>query len=334
MRVASDPSHGAGHVSRSAALAAELAERAPVTVALDPGHATTDKFDRPGIDVVEAGREGAGPWLGAVLDGYGLPEEAIDDLARRAGFLAVMDDFLDPPAQADLAINAAIGLEGDALNGIPALLGAAYACLHRRFRSPSVRLIGDSVEHVVISLGMADPENVTGKVLGAFAALRADGFAPSLSVVMGPAAPHLAAVREQAAAMPGASVLVGVEDMAGLLGEADLVIGAGGVSLFERLALGVPSVTLTIAENQRVFVEGAVKRGATVDGGAFYAGASEPGSSSALARTIRALAEDPGRRAALRDAGRTLVDGRGAERVAARLAEMAQYTRPRKVGYE
>lgn len=312
VRVASDPRHGAGHVKRGAALAAALAVEAPVVMVFDgePGR-WSESLRIDGVELTAAGGEGDGPWRGAVLDGYDLPAGGVADLARRARPLVVFDDLLAPPPEADLVVNAAIGLEGNHFDGVPACLGPAYACLDASYQAPTVRPVA-AVERVVVTLGMADPDDATGLVLDAFALLRADGIAPLLTVVMGSAAPHLDAVRARVTASAGqAELRTDVTDMAELLAGADLVIGAGGVSLFERLALGVPSVTLLIAENQRRFVDGAVARGVTVSGRD-----ARRTDAVALSTTIRGVIGDRARRQRLRDAGRALVDGRGAWRVA------------------
>ena len=54
-------------------------------------------------------------------------------------------------------------------------------------------------------------------------------------------------------------------NLVGLLGDTDIVIGAGGVSMLERFAAGVPSISTTIVDNQSAFVSGGVRLGATVE---------------------------------------------------------------------
>lgn len=321
MRVASDPRHGAGHLSRSGVLARALARDAPVTVAVDSGTSgAAGRLEHPGIRIVEAGQEGDGPWRGCVLDGYGFAPATIEALASRARPLIVFDDLLAPPPQASLAINPAIGLAGDEIKGIPALLGPGFACVDPRFAAPPPRPIG-AVDHVVVTFGAADPGNITGLTLAAFAQLAANGVVPRLSVVLGAVAPHRDAVAAAVARSAQARLLVDPPDMAILLRDADLVVGAGGVSLFERLAAGVPSVTLVIADNQRFSVRGAVAAGATIDGGEAIAGGVDPAD---LARTIAGLIGDRPTRAALRESGRRLVDCLGAERVAGRISALAR----------
>ncbi|MCY1220449.1 pseudaminic acid biosynthesis-associated protein PseG [compost metagenome] len=69
---------------------------------------------------------------------------------------------------------------------------------------------------------------------------------------MGATAPHQLAVREIAASCPWpVEVLCGISDMAERMASADLAIGAGGGTSWERCCLGLPTVLLILAENQR-----------------------------------------------------------------------------------
>ena len=70
-------------------------------------------------------------------------------------------------------------------------------------------------------------------------------------VVMGVHAPWLSQVRAQAAQMGSVEVLVNVQNMAKLIAESDLAIGAAGISALERCCLGLPTLTMVLADNQR-----------------------------------------------------------------------------------
>ena len=68
---------------------------------------------------------------------------------------------------------------------------------------------------------------------------------------MGPHAPWLAQVQTQAAQMPSPTeVRVGVDNMAQLMAESDLAIGAAGSTSWERCCLGVPTIQVVLAQNQ------------------------------------------------------------------------------------
>jgi spore coat polysaccharide biosynthesis predicted glycosyltransferase SpsG len=83
-----------------------------------------------------------------------------------------------------------------------------------------------------------------------------------ITVVMGAQAPALERVRALAAALPWQTdVRVNVSDMAALMADADLAIGAGGMTSIERIAMALPSITVPIAYNQRQFASAIEKAG-------------------------------------------------------------------------
>jgi spore coat polysaccharide biosynthesis predicted glycosyltransferase SpsG len=113
-------------------------------------------------------------------------------------------------------------------------------------------------------MGGVDKDNATEQVLQALRScpLPAD---VRISVVMGATAPWLNEVREQAQGMPWPTrVLVDVNDMAQLIANSDLAIGAGGSTSWERCCLGVPTVMLVVANNQAKVAEGLERAGAIV----------------------------------------------------------------------
>ena len=99
-------------------------------------------------------------------------------------------------------------------------------------------------------MGGVDKDNATSQVLAALqnCSLPAD---LQVTVVLGPHAPWLARVQVQAAQMPWPTeVLVGVGNMAQLMTESDLAIGAAGSTSWERCCLGLPTIQVALAQNQ------------------------------------------------------------------------------------
>ena len=69
---------------------------------------------------------------------------------------------------------------------------------------------------------------------------------------MGSTAPWLIHVREVAAQMPWKTkVKVNVRKMARVMADCDLAIGAGGSTAWERACLGLPSLIVVLADNQK-----------------------------------------------------------------------------------
>lgn len=314
-RVETAPTAGAGHLSRCLNLAKALRAWRPVAVWPTDGlQGWAARIVAAGLDIVEGSSPGSGPWRGTILDGYRFDTEDIEDLAGIGSPLIAIDDFAAPPSAAHLVLNSAIGMGGDCLAGHPALLGPAFALLDERFAAPPPP-VTSRINHVVISFGSADADNVAGAMVDLVLGTKVGRHA-QVTVVVGQRAPNRAALESQAAraAVRGdhLSVAVNVEDMAAFYRVADLAIGAGGVGLLERMAAGLPSITVTIAANQRPGTRSAAAAGAVID-----AGPADQVDSAVLRRLVDDLAADAERRRRLATCGRALVDGKGSARAAA-----------------
>jgi spore coat polysaccharide biosynthesis predicted glycosyltransferase SpsG len=100
-------------------------------------------------------------------------------------------------------------------------------------------------------MGGVDKDNVTGRVLQALQGCKLPEDL-RITVVMGPHAPWLDEVQALSARMLWPTqVLVGVSNMAQLMAESDLAIGAAGSTSWERCCLGLPSLQLVLALNQQ-----------------------------------------------------------------------------------
>jgi UDP-2,4-diacetamido-2,4,6-trideoxy-beta-L-altropyranose hydrolase len=196
---------------------------------------------------------------GLVVDHYALDrrwEQALRPHTRR---IMVIDDLADRPHDCDLLLDQNLGHQAKDYCSLisrqtQTLIGPSYALLRPEFgqwRERSLqRRQPPRLTKLLITMGGVDQSNTTGQVLEALCKcdLPAD---LRITVVMGPTAPWLSKVQEQAASMPRTTqVLVGVNNMAQLMAESDLCIGAAGGSAWERCALGLPSIVLIIAANQ------------------------------------------------------------------------------------
>jgi RimJ/RimL family protein N-acetyltransferase len=130
------------------------------------------------------------------------------------------------------------------------LLGPRYALLrpeYAQYKAIMAPRIGD-IKRVLVFIGGADNADITGKVL---AALSADQLAHlEVDVVIGVNFIHKSRVIKQANARPNTQIYGPRPHLADLMAKADLAIGAGGATTWERLCMGLPSLVLSIAENQ------------------------------------------------------------------------------------
>ncbi len=118
------------------------------------------------------------------------------------------------------------------------------------------------MRRLLLNMGGVDKDNATGQVLQV---LRHTALPPDcqITVVMGPTAPWLQQVAEQARTMPWPTqVLASVSNMAQLMAESDLAIGAAGATSWERCCLALPTVMVTLAENQLTIANNLSKSGA------------------------------------------------------------------------
>ena len=197
-------------------------------------------------------------WL--VVDHYALDarwEQTLRPLCRK---LMVIDDLADRPHDCDLLLDQNLGRDvRDYSQLVPedctVLSGPHYALLRPEFaalRGDSLRRrAAPQLEHLLITMGGVDQADATGKVLEALqdCQLPAD---LRITVVMGQHAPWLERVQLLAKLMPQPTeVKVNVNNMAQLMADSDLAIGAAGSTSWERCCLGLPTLIVVLAENQR-----------------------------------------------------------------------------------
>jgi RimJ/RimL family protein N-acetyltransferase len=137
----------------------------------------------------------------------------------------------------------------------------------------------------------------------------------AVDILLGAGAPHLEDVRATAAAAPfPARLHVGIENVAGLLGEADLAVGAGGGGAWERCCLGLPSIVMCTAGNQHAAAESLRAAGAAV-----VLGDAKNVAEEKLIEALHRLVENGAARRALARAAACMCDGLGARRLVAAL---------------
>lgn len=319
-RVASVPQAGGGHVQRCRFLAHALADRVPVTLCLDPaGEAWRGVLSQHGLSVVaEADALTGSAWDGVVLDSYAIGPAEAKNWRQRCRRLVQFDDFLSPLPGADLVINAAPQLAGQDVKGVPALLGADYAIVDPAYAAVPPVTVPARVERVMVSFGMRDSVNATGRVLTLVEKLLEQAGSPEIVVALGARAQHREAVKAQVGSFTGRIALLdGQEDLIQILPSIDMVIGGGGVSLLERVAAGVPSITIALNDNQSGPADGAAAKGATR-----YVGTVAGLSEDEFVQAFLDLCQNQSARSEMQRHARALVDGRGAERASTALLKL------------
>ena len=119
-----------------------------------------------------------------------------------------------------------------------------------------------------------------------------------------------------------------VSDMASLMRNTDIAVTAGGTTLLELCAFGVPAVVFAMADNQMRQVKGLAAQGAILYAGSVgdatrdYVTQETEAVVKNIAEQMKRLLDDAALRQAFSNRMRTLVDGKGAERIARALANV------------
>jgi len=207
---------------------------------------------RPILDILKP------DWL--IVDHYATDQIWQVILKYNYKKLMVIDDLADRKHLCDLLLDQTYSRDReDYVDLVPQnckmLLGTQYALLRPEFaqwRKYSLkRRANPELKQLLITMGGVDSENFTGQVLDA---LKACNLPKELEifVVMGETAPNIYAIKSQAKAMPyKTNVKTNVANMAELMANADLAIGAAGTTTWERCCLGLPSITVQLAANQK-----------------------------------------------------------------------------------
>jgi RimJ/RimL family protein N-acetyltransferase len=154
-----------------------------------------------------------------------------------------------------------------------------------------------------VTLGGADPDNITLRVIEALKQVNIPDL--QVKVVAGPANLHLECLQQAVALAPfDLQLLTDVKDMSGLIKWADLAVSAAGSTCWELCCMGVPFITLVLAENQRGLASALHAQKI-----AFCAG--ERPSVDQIADAVKELSGDRENRIRRSEAGRIQVDGFG-----------------------
>lgn len=259
---------------------------------------------------------GGADWL--VVDHYGLDAKWEGKIRQRACRILVIDDLANRRHECDLLLdqNYYQDIHERYAGLLPAtarqLLGPTYALLGKQFRlaRKRMRLRDGTVRRILVFFGGADLQNRTEIALKGIGALGRDDI--SVDVVIGATNPHREALAAQCASMPQVTLHVQTREMHHLMAQADLAVGAGGSTTWERCCLGLPSLAWPVADNQVSLLKDAAADGLV------YMPSFQDGDLSATALTVhlRALLENPSLIAFMAKSSFTVTDGAGAKRVA------------------
>ena len=253
-------------------------------------------------------------WL--VVDSYGLDNEFEQKLRGYVEKIAVIEDLADRRHDCDLLIDQNYSdrtvetFKRQVPETCKYLIGPRYALLNSVFAKIREVSVAQRTElkRIFVFCGGSDPNNLTKTVLDA---LGRDEFSEiKVDVVIGSQNQNL----KEELTNPYKSNIEFHEsgdNFAKIMSSADLVIGAGGTTTWERMCLGLPSIVVSIADNQ---VPACEKLGR--EGLVRYLGPQSEVTSELVAGTVSEFLQTPSALSAVSVKSQIFVDGKGCDRVA------------------
>ena len=253
-------------------------------------------------------------WL--IVDHYGLEQAWESGMRGQVGHIMVIDDLANRPHDCDLLLDQNLhdpnmtGYDHLVPETCQRLLGPVYALLRPEFAQArrSVRERNGAFNRLLVSMGGADPHNVTTMILDAVRLINRPGL--MIDVVAGAANPNAASIGKLCAAIPDCDFHHAAKNMAELMASADLCIGAGGSTTWERCCLGLPSLIIASSE-----YEMEVARTAAEAGIGKFLGRFDEVWPEMIAGELKLALERPDLLRQWSLKGMSLVDGAGAARV-------------------
>ena len=195
-----------------------------------------------------------------IVDHYGVNEEWLVIAKKAFRKLIVLDDLAERILDVDLVINQNLGWKTRDYAHLVGqetrlLLGPEYALLAENYSIARQKLKrsfkSEAPLRVLVSLGGADIENVTGKVARVLEEIQKNhDFL--VTIVVGAMNPNSNDLHEICQRSNGKIVLIqGANNLTDAYASHDIAVGAVGGSSWERCCLGLPTIFVPIAENQK-----------------------------------------------------------------------------------
>jgi len=207
-------------------------------------------------------------WI--IVDHYALDEQWQKRLKPYYKKMMVIDDLADRKHQCDILLDQTFGRQQEDYSALTPkncqlLLGSQYALLRPEFSNRReyslMRRTKPEFKQLLVNMGGVDIDNITEKIVRElkFCVLPND---IKIVIVMGGSAPHLEDVRIKADSLPyKVEVKVDVDNMAEIMADSDMAIGAAGSTTWERCCLGLPTIQLLTADNQKTVFKLLSKKG-------------------------------------------------------------------------
>lgn len=312
------PGIGLGHVARCCALAKAFFRCGHhAVVAVDPTRGLADYVQRQGLTAMPCRSTAQEVHAVAemieadclVVDSY---EWSGDDFVAVRGnwSLVAFDDQAVRELPVDAVINGSPGatkLNYRTSVNTRLLLGSGYQIVRDDFRVVPARRETGKIRQVIALVGGDDPLGLLSAIAGILQEAAEHVSVPfKCEVICGPfmAPPDLQGLSHVEA-------VINPPDLKERMIRADMAISAAGQTLYELARCGTPTIAFCSGPDQVYNLSSLATGGIIISTG----DASEPEWPGEIRTAIALMLEDSARRTAMSQAGRSLIDGLGADRL-------------------
>lgn len=264
------------------------------------------------------------PTMQKILSSHSISYLLVDSYFVTRRYLAAMKQlcrvaYLDDLQAFDYPVNLVINYDiivdtGFYKNAGKVFAGGAYTPLREQFSLHPYH-VWDEVKDLFLSTGGTDPFNIAGSLAAKLIA-SGDFRDVSIHILTGPMHVHRAELKTLSEQNDRILLHENVTDMAALMAECDLAFSAGGTTLYELCAVGVPSVSYSMADNQMPGAQAFDQAGLIPWAGDVR---NNPDFFDLALKKLLALSKNPAARKEQSTKMRMAIDGAGAERIAAEL---------------
>ena len=193
-----------------------------------------------------------------IVDSYALDEQWEQVLRQYCREIMVIDDLANRRHDCDILLdqnfylNKDIRYAGLVPEHCKMLLGPEHALLREEFYEAKkhLRKRDGNIKNILVFYGGSDLTNETEKAIKALVQLHDEGYNFTADVITGVSNSRREKIKKLCSKYHFLHYYCQVSNMAEFMNKADLMLGAGGSTTWERLYMELPALVTAVAENQ------------------------------------------------------------------------------------
>lgn len=193
-----------------------------------------------------------------IVDSYALDEQWEQVLRPYCREIMVIDDLANRKHDCDILLdqnfylNKDVRYEGLVPERCKMLLGPEHALLREEFYEAQkhLRKRDCTIKNILVFYGGSDLTNETEKAIKALVQLHDEGYNFTADIITGVSNSRREKIKKICSKYHFFHYYCQVSNMAEFMNKADLMLGAGGSTTWERLYMELPALVTAVAENQ------------------------------------------------------------------------------------